>query len=256
MQVVILSGGEGIHLPGSGETIAKGMVAINGQPAICHIMDQFSSYGFNDFIVCAGKHQADIKKFFLDYYARSNDVLVDLGSNSAIVETTIRKQWRVRIVDTGISTATGGRIKAITKYLPPYEPFIVAYADVLADVNIKELIERHQASQKKATITIYNASQKFGVVELENDGSVAHFRNRNPKGSSLINIGFIVMEPSVLDLISGPNTVLEKYPLEELARQEQLGSFIHEGFYAKLDTLSDKIMLNDLFASGLVKFGN
>ena len=255
MQVVILAGGEGIHLPGSGVTTAKGMVSVGNQPILCHVMDQFSAYGLNDFIICAGKHQMDIKKFFLDYYVRSNDILVDLGNNTAMIETNSKKQWRVRVVDTGIAAATGGRLKKIASYLKPDEPFIVAYADTLADVNIQELIDQHQQSGKKGTITTYNASQKFGVVETKADGSVTQFRSRNAQSLSLINIGFMVLDPSVLDLINGDEIVLEKYPLEELARQGQLGAYVHEGFYAKLDTLNDKVMLDNLFATGQIKFG-
>lgn len=255
MKAVILSGGEGIHLPGSGITMAKGMVVVGQQPILCYVMDQFSKYGVNEFIVCAGKHQMEIKQFFLDYYVRNNDILVDLGNNTATIETSRKKQWRVRVVDTGSSVATGGRLKRIALYLNPNEPFLLAYADTLADVNIQELIEQHQQSGKKATITTYNASQKFGVVETKPDGSVTQFRSRNAQSVSLINIGFMVLDPSVLDLINGDDAVLEKYPLEELARQGQLGAYVHEGFYAKLDTLNDKVMLDNLFATGQIKFG-
>ncbi|MBQ9457058.1 MAG: NTP transferase domain-containing protein [Bacilli bacterium] len=255
MQVVILAGGEGIHLPGSGITTAKGMVNVGNQPILCHIMDQFSAYGLNDFVICAGKHQMEIKQFFLDYYVRNNDILVDLGSNTATIETNRKKQWRVRVVDTGVNVATGGRLKRVASYLNPKEPCLVAYADTLADVDIKSLIEQHISSGKKATITTYNASQKFGVVETKPDGTVTQFRSRNAQSLSLINIGFMVLDPSVLDLINGDDIVLEKYPLEELARQGQLGAYVHEGFYSKLDTLNDKVMLDNLFATGQIKFG-
>lgn len=249
MKVVILSGGQGIHFPNTGKTVQKGMVEVGGRPLLCHIMKRFSSFGYNEFLIAAGKQQYDIKRYFLDYYAHHNDIMLDLSTNETIVDEGEIVDWKIRICDTGVDTKTGGRIHRLAKYLSPNEPFFLVYSDTLADIDINALLEAHKASHKKATITVYNASNRFGVVELNPDSSVIGFR-REANHPSLINIGFMVLEPSVLDLIPNEDIVLEKYPLEELARQKDLNAYVHNGYYLKMDRYADYEELKTLYESG------
>lgn len=249
MKAVLLAGGKGIHFPGTGKTIPKAMVKIGETPFMCHIMKMLASYGVNDFIVAAGRQQYEMKKYFLDFYAHQNDILIDLSSNEFEIDESSRVNWKVRVCDTGHETKTGGRIKRLAKYLEKNEPFIMVYGDTIADVDINLLLDNHKKSGKKATITVYNASQRFGVVELGENGTVKGFRRQSDQ-SSFVNIGFMVLEPSVLDLIEGDETVLEKYPLEELARQKDLNSYVHRGYYIKMDKINDLEELNALYESG------
>lgn len=248
MKVVILAGGDGVHFPGLGRTIPKGMAKIGETPFLCHIMKLFSCYGHNEFIIAAGIYQYDIKKYFVDYYAHKSDLYIDLGAGNVEIDEGEKVDWKIRICDTGHETKTGGRLKRIARYLGD-EPFFLAYSDTIADVNINELLESHKKSGKKATMSLYNASTRFGTVEVNEDQSVAGFRKGTPQ-PSLVNIGFMVLEPSVLDLIPGDDTVLEKYPLEELARQGDLNSYIHHGYYIKMDKPDDLKELNALYESG------
>ena len=246
MQAVILAGGLGSRLGEETAVRPKPMVEIGGKPILWHVMKIYSAYGINDFIVCLGYKGYLIKEFFSNYFLHTSDVTIDFTQNSIEVHQRWAEPWRVTLVETGASTMTGGRLKAVASYLTPDEPFCFTYGDGVADVDVGALIEFHRKHGRKATITAVTPPGRFGALEFEND-AVKSFREKPAGDGGLINGGFFVGHPSILDLIEGPDTTWEHGPLETLAAQGELIAYRHEGFWQAMDTLRDKIHLEELW---------
>ena len=248
MKVVILAGGLGTRL--SEETVLKPkpMVEIGGKPILWHIMKIYSHYGFNDFVVCLGFKGYMIKEYFSNYFLHMSDVTFDMTTNSMEVHQQNVEPWRVTLVDTGAESMTGGRVKRVAPYLDG--PFMLTYGDGVANVNIRELVEFHQRHGKAATVTSTQPSGRFGALNTDEQGQVTSFQEKPAGDGSWINGGFFVLERSVLDRIAGESTVFEKEPLEGLAGDGELVAYKHGGFWQPMDTLRDKHLLEELWASG------
>lgn len=250
MKVVILAGGFGTRIGEETHLKPKPMIEIGGKPILWHIMKTYSQYGFHEFIICLGYKAHAIKSFFADYYLHMSDITFDFSDNNKMrIHNNIAEPWKVTLVDTGLETMTGGRIKRIQAYLGQ-EPFLLTYGDGVCDVNIKETVAFHKEHGKKATITTVQPSGRFGVVEIENNDSVRCFREKSKEDASWINGGFMVLDASVIDLIDDDATVFEKKPLETLADMGELMAYKHHGFWQCMDTLRDKNYLEELWDSG------
>lgn len=250
MKVVILAGGFGTRISEESQFKPKPMVELGGMPILLHIMKIYSKYGFNDFIICAGYKQNVIKQYFSEYYLYASDVTFDYTSNGQMkVHYNSCEPWNVTIVDTGLNTMTGGRIKRVENYIGK-EPFLLTYGDGVADVNIKEVIKYHKSHGKMVTLCSYNAGQRFGVLEIAKDGHIKEFREKTKGDGDLINIGYMVCNPEFLEYINGDETVLEKEPLEEMVRRNELMAYRHKGFWQCMDTIREKEKLEELWASG------
>lgn len=250
MKVVILAGGFGTRISEESHLKPKPMVEINGKPILWHIMKYYSSFGYNEFIICCGYKQYVIKEWFADYFLHNSDVTFDFtAENKMIVHKNHTEPWKVTLVDTGLKTMTGGRIKRIKKYVGA-EPFMLTYGDGLSDVNIDELVEFHKQKGQIATMTAINVGQQFGCLDMADDGSVLRFREKNDTDGSVINGGFMVLEPEVFEFIDGDETVFEKDPIERLAEAGQLNAYRHNGFWKCMDTKRDKEKLEAMIESG------
>ena len=250
MKVVILAGGFGTRISEESQFKPKPMIEIGGMPILWHIMKEYSHYGFNEFIICAGYRQHVIKEWFADYFLHTSDITFDFtNGNEMIVHNKHSEPWKVTVVDTGLNTQTGGRVKRIQEYVGN-ETFMLTYGDAVGDVNIAELLKTHKASGKLGTISVYNFGQNKGVLELSSDGSVEAFREKSDLDGDLINIGYMVFEPQLFDYISSDSTVFEKEPMDALVKMGQLGSYIHKGFWQCMDTLREKQKLEQLWNSG------
>lgn len=251
MKVVILAGGFGTRISEESQFKPKPMVDLGGIPILLHIMKLYSHYGFNDFIICAGYKQHVIKEYFADYFLHTSDITYDFtgGKNEMIVHHTKVMPWRVTVADTGLNTMTGGRVKRIREYVGN-EPFMLTYGDGVSDVNIRELVAFHKAHGKMVTISAYNASQRFGVLDIADDGHIREFREKNKDDGNLINIGYMVCQPEFFDYIDSDETVLEKKPLETVAKEGQLMAYKHAGFWQCMDTVREKEQLEKKWASG------
>ena len=244
MKVVILAGGLGTRLSEETGIKPKPMVEIGGMPILWHIMKIYSTYGFNDFVICLGYKGYLVKEFFANYFLHKSDVRIDLVENSIKVLDSQVENWKITLVDTGAETMTGGRIKRIQKYIGN-EPFMLTYGDGVGNVNIVELIEYHKNHGKYCTLTAVQPAGKFGALIINNYGLVNSFQEK-PKGDkNWINGGFFVCEPQVFDYLTDDQTILERTPMEEMAAQNQLTAFLHEGFWRPMDTLRDKLELED-----------
>ena len=251
MKVVILAGGFGTRISEESYLKPKPMIEIGGFPIIVHIMNIYSSQGFNDFVICAGYKQEVIKEYFAHYYLYSNDVTFDMAHPGAFsINSSPKSQaWRVTVCDTGLHTQTGGRIKRIQKYVGN-ETFMVTYGDAVGNINIKELLETHKRNRKIGTMSLYNFGQAKGVVDLDDNGKITDFREKSDLDGDLINIGFMVFEPAIFDLIDGDSSVLEHGPLQTLASQGELCGYVHKGFWQCMDTLNEKNKLENLWNTG------
>ena len=247
MKVVILAGGLGTRISEESQFKPKPMVEIAGKPILWHIMKLYSHYGYNDFVICAGYKQDVIKQYFFNYYLHNSDVSFDLRTNKMKVHSNHSEPWNVAVIDTGLDTMTGGRIKRIKDYVNN-EPFMLTYGDGVADVDIKALLEFHKKHGKIATMTAIRPSGRFGILDIEQGNAITSFREKSQEDMGLINGGFMVLEPGIFDFIEGDNTVLEREPLEKLARQRELMAFKHDGFWQCMDTLRDKKLLDELLA--------
>lgn len=248
MKVVILAGGLGTRL--GEETILKPkpMVEIGGKPILWHIMKIYSHYGFNDFVVLCGYKSAFIKNYFINYYENKSDLTVDLRNGEIKVHRSECEPWNVTLLETGINTLTGGRIKRAQEYIGN-ETFMLTYGDGVSDVNISALVEFHKARGKLATLTAVQPQGRFGVLDLDSNDNILSFQEK-PKtaNSAWINAGFFVLEPSIFDYITeGDETIWERTPLMHLARDGQLNAFKHDGFWHPMDMLKDKLDLNKLW---------
>lgn len=250
MKVVILAGGFGTRISEESHLKPKPMIEIGEHPILWHIMKIYSSYGFNDFVICLGYKGFCIKEYFAHYFLHESDVTFDFRNQSeALIHHHSAEPWSVTLVNTGLETMTGGRVKRVSQYIGN-EPFMLTYGDGVADVNIKELVAYHQAHGKLATVTSIQPAGRFGAMILDESNLVHGFKEK-PKGDGAwINGGFFVLEPQVLDYIEGDATFLEKEPLEGLVRDGQLVSYKHSGFWQPMDTLRDKTHLEDLWKSG------
>lgn len=249
MKVVILAGGLGTRL--SEETIIrpKPMVEIGGKPILWHIMKIYSFYGFHEFIICLGFKGYMIKEYFSNYFLHMSDVTLDIRKNSMEVHQQYAEPWKVTLVDTGMNTMTGGRLKLVAPYLEN-ETFMLTYGDGVSDVDIAELVRYHRSHGKAATVTSTQPSGRFGAMLLDSNNKVISFQEKPAGDGSWINGGFLVLEPSIFDRIAGSDTVLEKEPLEGLARDGELVAFKHRGFWHAMDTLRDKNYLEELWQTG------
>lgn len=242
MKVVILAGGLGTRL--SEETVLrpKPMVEIGGMPILWHIMKIYSSYGYNDFIICLGYKGYVVKEYFANYFMHKSDVTIDLKDNSVKVHESGAEPWTITLVDTGLNSMTGGRIKRVQKHIGN-EPFLLTYGDGVSDVNINELVKRHKAGGKLCTVTSVQPSGRFGALNLDASNQVNSFLEK-PKGDGAwINGGFFVCEPGVFNYIDGDSTTFENEPMQNLATDGQMIAYLHNGFWKPMDTLRDKMEL-------------
>ena len=251
MKVVILAGGFGTRISEESQFKPKPMVELGGMPILWHIMKLYSHYGFNDFVICAGYKQHVIKEYFADYFLHTSDVTYDFtgGSNDMIVHRTNSEPWRVTVVDTGLNTMTGGRVRRVRDYIGD-EPFMLTYGDGVSNIDIAELVRFHKAHGKMVTMSAYNAGQRFGMLDVDKSGAVRDFREKIQNVDSLVNIGFMVCQPELFDLIEGDDTILERKPLETVAKMGQLIAYRHTGFWQCMDTLREKEALEKMWQSG------
>ncbi|WP_179415489.1 glucose-1-phosphate cytidylyltransferase [Mucilaginibacter sp. E4BP6] len=255
MKVVILAGGLGTRL--SEETVLKPkpMVEIGGMPILWHIMKIYSSYGFNDFVICLGYKGYMVKEYFANYFLHKSDVTIDLTDNSIKVHDSQAEPWKITLVDTGNDSMTGGRIKRIKSHIGN-EAFMLTYGDGVGNINLNELLVHHKKGGKYCTVTSVQPSGRFGALNLSDTDEVVSFLEK-PKGDgSWINGGFFVCEPQVFDYIKDDNTIWEREPMEQIAADNQMDAFKHSGFWKPMDTLRDKFELENDWTSGKAKWKN
>lgn len=249
MKVVLLAGGFGTRISEESHLKPKPMIEVGEKPILWHIMKYYSQFGYHEFVICLGYKQYIVKEFFADYFLHTSDVTFDLANNKMEVHNNYSEPWKVTLVDTGLNTMTGGRIKRIKHYVNN-EPFLLTYGDGVADIDLNELVTYHKEHGKIATITTVNVGQRFGVLDLDENGSIRAFREKNDDDGALINGGFMVLNPEVFDYIEGDSTVFEKSPLERLAKENQLMAYKHGGFWKCMDTQRDKMQLEEMWQSG------
>ena len=245
MKVVILAGGFGTRISEESHLKPKPMIDIGKYPILVHIMRIYSAQGFNEFIICAGYKQQIIKEYFAHFDLYTNDVTFDISTGERLVLNSPKFDWKVTVADTGVHTQTGGRVLKIKKFIGD-EPFLLTYGDAVGDIDIPALIRSHKKAGRKATISVYNYGQNKGVVDIDKDGFVKAFREKSNLDGDLINIGFMVCEPSVFDYISGNDSIFEKDVLTRLAEEGELNSCVHKGFWQCMDTLRERELLEKL----------
>ncbi|HPN65197.1 MAG TPA: glucose-1-phosphate cytidylyltransferase [Candidatus Goldiibacteriota bacterium] len=249
MKTVILAGGYGSRITEESHLKPKPMVEIGGMPILWHIMKYYSHFGFNDFVICCGYRGYVIKEYFANYYLHRSDITFDFSeSNKMIVHSNVAEPWKVTLVDTGVNTMTGGRIKRIQKYIGK-EPFMLTYGDGVADVDLKRLIAFHNKGKKTATITAVQPGGRFGALEINKSGR-AVFAEKRKEDGGWINGGFMVLNPEIFDFIKDDNTVFEKQVLEKLGKDGKLVAYKHKGFWQCMDTLRDRMKLEELINTG------
>ena len=250
MKTVILAGGFGTRISEESVMKPKPMIEIGGMPMLWHIMKTYSYYGFNEFVICAGYKQHVIKEWFADYFLHTSDITFDYtsGNGEMIVHNKHVEPWKVTIVDTGLNTTTGGRVKKIKEYIGN-ERFMLTYGDGVADVNIPEVIDYHKKHGRYGTISMYNFSQSKGVVETGSDGVIKAFREKSDTDGDLINIGFMVLEPEIFDYIHGDEP-FEYEPMNRLVQDIQLVGYVHKGYWQCMDTLREKQQIEKLWDGG------
>ena len=250
MKAVILAGGFGTRITEESHMKPKPMIEIGDHPILWHIMKTYSKYGINEFIICAGYKQHIIKEYFANYYLHCSDVTFDFSKKDSeiTINNTNSEKWKVTVVDTGLNTMTGGRVKRIRSYLDD-GPFLLTYGDGVSDINIADLIEFHKSHGKLATITAVHPVGRFGVLNLDGD-TIISFNEKNESITDWINGGYMVLDPKVIDYIEGDSTVFEKTALEKLSVDGELMAYKHDGFWQCMDTLRDKQKLEELWATG------
>lgn len=251
MKTVILAGGFGTRISEESQFKPKPMVELGGMPILWHIMKLYSHHGFHEFVICAGYKQHVIKEYFADYFLHTSDITYDFtnGKNEMVVHRNTSEPWKVTVVDTGLNTMTGGRVKRVRDYIGD-EPFLLTYGDGVSDLDIGRLVAFHRSHGKLVTISAYNAGQRFGVLDIGEDGSIQEFREKTRGDGNMINIGYMVCQPEFIDLIEDDTTMLEKAPLETAARLGQMMAYKHEGFWQCMDTVREKEALEKLWAMG------
>lgn len=247
MKVVLLAGGFGTRISEETQFKPKPMIEIGGKPILWHIMKEYSAYGFNEFVICAGYKQQYIKEYFANYYMYNSDITFDFTQNNLMeIHNNTAEPWKVTIVDTGLNTMTGGRIRRIEPYVEN-DTFMLTYGDGVCDVNIRELAEFHKSHGKICTMTAVKPEGRFGILDMDGN-SIMSFREKNSKDVGYINGGYMVLEPEVFRYLEDDTTVFEQRPLEMLARDGQLMAFKHKGFWQCMDTLRDKEKLERMLA--------
>ena len=253
MKTVILAGGFGTRLSEETGVRPKPLVEIGGKPILWHIMKMYSSHGFNDFIICCGYKGHMIKEFFSNYYLHHSDVTFDIQNNTMEMHANQLEPWKVTLIDTGENSMTGGRIKRIQKYVEN-ERFFLTYGDGVSDVDFKALLEFHKSNNRLATLTAVQPPGRYGAFNLEDKNPVITSFREKPKGdgheTAWINGGFFVLEPEIFDYIDGDQTVWEKEPMENLARKGELSAFRHVGYWQSMDSLRDKMVLEEHWEGG------
>lgn len=249
MKAVILAGGLGTRISEETGLKPKPMIEIGGKPIIWHIMNIYSHFGINDFVVCCGYKGYIIKEYFTNYYMHMSDVTVDLHSGDIKFYNCKAEPWKVTLIDTGINTMTGGRLKRVREFVGN-ETFMLTYGDGVADVNINELLEFHKFQRKIATVTAVQPSGRFGALNIDANNRVNTFMEKPDGDGGWVNGGFFVLEPEIFDYITGDFTIFEKEPLEKLAVDNQLCAYKHGGFWKPMDTLRDKNELEELWENG------
>lgn len=251
MKVVLLAGGFGSRISEESQFKPKPMIEIGGMPILWHIMKEYAHYGHTDFIICAGYRQEYIKQWFASYFLYASDVTFDYRSGGS--EMTVRRSrcepWRVTVVDTGYNTMTGGRLRRVAPYIGG-ETFLMTYGDGVCDVDISRLLAFHRSHGRKATLTAVRQRQEKGVLNIGGDNAVKAFREKNVTDGAPINAGYMVLEPSVLEHLTGDACVFEQEPLERLAREGELMSYVHEGFWQCMDNMREKALLERLLREG------
>ena len=250
MKVVILAGGLGTRISEESHLKPKPMIEIGEKPILWHIMKEYSHYGFNEFIICAGYKQHMIKEWFADYYLHTSDVTFDFSAgNKMIVHNNVSEPWKVTIVDTGLNTMTGGRVKRIEKYIDG-DTFFLTYGDAVSDVDIRKLYDFHRHHGKGVTLTAVSLAQQKGILEIGANNQVLSFREKEGQDSALINGGYMVCNRTIFKYLSGEDTVLEKQPMNQLAKDGELMSYYHKGFWQCMDTKREMDYLESLWESG------
>lgn len=249
MKAVILAGGFGTRISEESQLKPKPLIEIGGKPILWHIMKLYSYHGINEFIICCGYKGNMIKEYFSNYFLYNSDVTFDLRNNGMKIHSNRSEPWSITLVDTGEQTLTGGRLRRVRKYIEGDDPFCFTYGDGLADVDISKLIQFHRSHGKMATLTATFAPGRFGALNIQ-DGAIKQFKEKPRGDGGMINGGFFVLSPAVLNFIEGDRTTWEEEPLEKLASQNELMAFPHSGFWQPMDTLRDKNVLERLWESG------
>ena len=250
MKAVILAGGFGTRISEESHLKPKPMIEIGEMPILWHLMKELSFYGIKEFIICAGYKQHVIKEWFANYFLYTSDITFKFeNDNSIIVHNKNTEDWQVTVVDTGLHTQTGGRVKRVQEYVGN-ETFMVTYGDAVSDINVQELVEYHKKQGKIGTMSLYNFGQSKGIVEYGKDGIIDAFREKSDLDGDLINIGYMIFEPVVFDYIEGDNIALEGEPLHKIVEEKQLAGYIHKGYWQCMDTLREKIKLEKYWESG------
>lgn len=249
MKVVILAGGYGTRISEESILKPKPMVNIGDMPILWHIMKIYSYYGFCDFIICAGYKQDVIKEWFAHYYLCSSDLSFDFTEqNKVLIHNSVSEPWRVTVVDTGMATMTGGRVKRIQSYIGE-EDFLLTYGDAVSDVNINNLVDFHKSHGKCMTLTTVSIAQQKGVLEINDDNTICSFREKDSCDGAIINGGFMACKPRLFDYLHDDSTILEQSPIQTLASEGELKSFYHKGFWQCMDTMREKMYLESLWNS-------
>jgi len=250
MKAVILAGGFGTRFSEETTLRPKPMIEIGGKPILWHIMKIYDTYGINEFIIALGYKAEIIKEYFLNFYAINNNISIDLSNGKTTIHDGKQPNWNIHLVDTGLHTQTGGRLKRVQGWLDDNEPFLFTYGDGVSDVNMRELIDFHKSHKSMATVTAVQPPGRFGIMNLKKDQpQIQTFQEKPQDDGTWINGGFFVLEPGVLDYISDDTTVWEQEPLEKLARDGNLSAYKHSGFWQAMDSLRDKIVLEELWNS-------
>lgn len=250
MKVVILAGGLGTRISEESHLKPKPMIEIGEKPILWHIMKEYAAYGFDEFIICCGYKQYLIKEWFADYYLHNSDVTFDFSEgNQMTIHNNVSEPWKVTLVDTGLKTMTGGRVKRVQDYLGN-ETFMLTYGDGVSDVNIRSLLEFHRSHSKIATVTTVQVMQRFGVLEVDEHKTILSFREKSDVDGSRINGGYMVLEPEIFNYISGDDSVFETESLEAIATLGELKAYDHDGYWQCMDTQREKEKLEELWASG------
>ena len=250
MKVFILAGGYGTRISEESHLKPKPMIEIGEKPILWHIMKEYSHYNFNDFIICCGYKQHVIKEWFADYYLFNSDVTFDFtNDNRMTVHNNVSEPWKVTLVDTGLNTMTGGRIKRVQKYIGN-ETFMLTYGDGVSNIDLCELLQYHQKHGKIATLTSVTVGQRFGVLDITPEGRVAQLREKETGDGSRVNAGYMVLNPEIFNYIAGDSSVLEKDVLDQLVEEKQLQAYNFDGYWQCMDTKREKDKLDKLWEEG------
>lgn len=256
MKVVILAGGFGTRISEESHLRPKPMIEIGDKPILWHIMKHYSYYGYNEFVICLGYKGHMVKEFFMDYYLYASDITFDFSNNNKmIIHNNVSEPWKVTLVDTGLNTMTGGRIKRIQEYIGN-ETFMLTYGDGVSDINIEELVNYHSLHNKIVTISAIQPGGRFGMLDIDDKNNVNRFAEKSKEEGGWINGGFMVLEPQIFEYIKGDNTVFELEPLSEVAREGNLIAYKHHGFWQCMDTQRDKALLEEMWQNSKAPWKN